>query len=600
MRARLSAAAIAAVITVLAGPPAGAQQQYDLIIRGGRVLDGTGGAERVADVAITGGRIARIGNLRNARATRVIDATGKYVTPGFIDMHSHADWAYGTREGNVALNNLTQGITTVVVGQDGRSAWRVGETIREPIALLRREGIAENAILLIGQGSVRREVMGDTNRAATPEEITRMRALVRDAMQAGAWGISTGLGYVPGRFATTEEVIAVTKEVAPFGGFYISHLRFQNDRLMESVEETIRISRETGVPVVLSHFKSSGARNFGKARAAMERIKAARDSGVKAWVDVYPWATSSDGINIDLVPDPPPQFRPELWNPALDTLLANATNGQLAALVLAGQPFIRMTTTEQWLRSRPRDELVETARRALYGAARERNTTARREIFLAELADSVRGKAMRDAIRRRLEATNGGELNVIEDAPDDRLDGKTLAQAAAILGVDLVEAAIQVDLMGAAVTNYHMSEPDVEAILSFNSFTALSTDGTVPPFGVGETHPRSYGTYPRLFGHYVKNRKVLTWPQAVRASSGLAADMIGLTDRGYLKEGQAADVVVMDPNTIGECATYAKPHCYSKGIDYLIVNGVLTLDGGKYTGAKAGQVLTRSRATASR
>lgn len=584
-------------VLLLALPIAASAQQYDVIIRRGRVLDGTGSAERVADVAIQDGRIARIGNLASATAKRTIDARGKYVTPGFIDMHSHADWAFGTREGNVALNNLTQGITTVVVGQDGRSAWRVGETIRDPMQLLRSQGMGANAILLIGQGSVRREVMGDTNRAATPQELERMRALVRDAMAAGAWGISTGLGYIPGRFSPTEEVIAVTKEVAPFGGFYISHLRYQNDRLMESVEETIRISKETGVPVVLSHFKSSGAANFGKARPAMERIRQARAEGVKAWVDVYPWSTSSDGIAIDLVPDPPPHVRPEPWPAAMDSLLARATVSELATLALNTNGFLRRTTTERWLATRPREELLSLARQGLRGVFRD--PERRRERFLAELADSVGGARMRDTIASRLRRTGGDSLNVIEEAPDERLNGKTLAQAAKILGVDLVEAAIRVDLMGAKVTNFHMSEPDVEAILSYD-FTALSTDGTVPAFGVGEPHPRSYGTYPRLIRHYVFNRKVISLPKAIRASSGLPADIMGLTDRGYLKEGQWADVVVFDPKTIGECTTYRRPHCYSKGVDVVLVNGVVTLEGGKHTGALPGQVLAKSAASNTR
>ena len=592
MRIRLFALALA--LPSLAGA-----QQYDVIIRGGRVLDGTGSAERLADVAITDGRVAKVGSLGTATAKRTIDAKGKYVTPGFIDMHSHADWALGTREGNIALNNLTQGITTVVIGQDGRSAWRVGETIREPMALWRSQGMSSNAILLIGQGSVRREVMGDTNRLATPEEIVRMRALVRDAMEGGAWGISTGLGYVPGRFAPTDEVIAVTKEIAPYNGFYISHLRNQGDRLMESVEETIRISKETGVTVVLSHFKSSGAANFGKARGAMERIKQARAEGVKAWVDVYPWSTSSDGIAIDLVPDPPIQGRPDGWPVAIDSLLSRATNAELATLALNTNSFLRLTTTERWLSARPRAELLGLARQGLRGVFRERDPQQRRERFLNELADSTGGAAMRAAIARQMQRTGGDSLNVIEEAPDPRLVGKTLGQAAKILGVDLVEAAIRVDLMGAKVTNFHMSEPDIEAILSYD-FTALSTDGTVPAFGVGEPHPRSYGTYPRLIRHYAMNRKVISLPKAIRASTGLAADIMGLTDRGYLREGQWADVVVFDPKTIGECTTYRQPHCYSKGVDVLLVNGVVTLEGGKHTLALPGQILTKPRTTSAR
>jgi len=290
-----------------------------------------------------------------------------------------------------------------VVGQDGRSAWPVGGKIQQTIGQWARRGIGLNAILLVGHGSVRREVMGDANRDPTPEELARMKALVREAMDGGAWGISTGLSYVPGRFAKTEEVIALTAEVKPYGGFYISHLRNQGDRLLESVDETIRIGRETGVTVVATHFKSSGRANFGKARAALERIDAARRAGVRIYTDVYPWATSSDGIDVDVLP----------------------------------------------------------------------------------------------------------------------------AEVYRIAG-----------------------EPDPDA-----------------------TRAR----------------------EAVRRATGLAAEIMGLEDRGLLRPGQAADIVIFDPLTIDACATYRNPHCYSRGVAYLLVNGTLAIDQGKYTGALAGRVLLRPR-----
>jgi N-acyl-D-amino-acid deacylase len=582
----------------LALPNAATAQSYDVLIRGGEVIDGTGAAPRRADVAITGGRIVRIGSMPNATARRTIDAAGKVVTPGFIDMHSHADWGFGIPELNAAKNNLTQGITTVVVGQDGRSAWRVGEKATDAMKIWREQGLSENSILLVGHGSVRREVMGNENRAPTAEELGRMRALVREAMEQGAYGISTGLGYVPGRFSTTDEVVALTKEVQPFGGFYISHLRNQGDGLIESVDETIRIGRESGVPVVLSHFKSSGYRNFGKAKAAMDRIAEARKQGVVAWVDVYPWATSSDGIDVDILPrqaytvglaEPP--------EPALASVLPTLSNEALARLMLESNNFLRLTTTEAWLAQRPREELLEGAQQALRSASMRGRESELRANLRASLADPARRDSVRGIIQRHLDNRVAGQF-MIENAPDPRVAGKPLPEAARILGLDPVDAAIELDLMGAQVTHYHMSEPDVEAILGYD-FTSISTDGTLPYFGVDIPHPRSYGSFTRLIDHYVLERKALSLPQAIRAASGLAADIIGLTDRGYLKEGQWADVLVFDPAKITTCSDFAQPHCYSSGIDHMLVNGELTLEAGKYTGALAGKIIAPAGKTRS-
>lgn len=583
-------AALVLALSLRFAAPAGAQS-YDLILRGGRVLDGTGAPERVADVAVLDGRIAAVGDLARATGGKEIDARGLYVTPGFIDMHSHADWALARPGLNVALNNLTQGITTVIVGQDGRQAWPVGGSIHRVIDDWTARGLGANAILLTGHGTVRQEVMGNEAREPTAVELEQMRARVREAMEGGAWGISTGLGYTPGRFSKTEEVIALTAEVKPYGGFYISHLRDQGDGLMASVEETIRIGEETGVTVVATHFKSAGRGNFGKAKGAMERIAAAREEGVPIWADVYPWATSSDGIDVSILPGAAYRVVAEeesatAAREALGKAVQGMSEEELVAIIRAGGGFLARQVDPGFLASLSRDRLLDLATASVRGLIEgDRDGALRAAIADPATRDSVRA-IVREALDRR-----GPDLHVIEKAPDPRIAGLNLAQAAKVMGLDVVDAAIAVALMDAQVTRYHMSEQDVEEILRW-PFTSIGTDGTVPYFGSGTPHPRSYGTYPRLIRHYVMEQGVITLPDAIHRATGLAAKIVGIRDRGVLEQGRAADIVVFDPLSIASCATYADPHCYSRGIEYLMVNGALTLEKGEYTGALAGTILT--------
>jgi N-acyl-D-aspartate/D-glutamate deacylase len=571
-------------------------QEYDLLIRNGRVLDGTGAVERAADVAVRDWRIAAIGDLGDASARRVIDAEGMYVTPGFIDIHSHADWSLSLPGLNVSLNNLTQGITTVVVGQDGRQAWPIGGDIRQTIDDWTARGLGANTILLTGSGTVRQEVMLNDDRPPTPDELEQMKALVRKAMEGGAWGISTGLSYVPGRFSETEEVIALTAEVEPYGGFYISHLRNQSDRLLESVEETIRIGRETGVPVVATHFKSAGRQNFGKAGVAMGRIAEAREEGVPIWADVYTWDTSSDGIDISIIPGSAyglaMQADEELMaaREAVVKAMRTMSEEELVAVIRGAGGFFGRLVHPDFLRSLPEETLRDLADSNVSGMIQgDRGLALRQALEKPELREQIRER-VRQAVYAR-----GPDLYVIEKAPDERIEGLNLAQAARVMGLDVVDAAIQIDLMDAQVTRIHMSEQDVEEILRW-PFVAICTDGTVPYFGDGVPHPRSYGTFTRLIQHYAIEQGVITLPDAIYRATGLAAEIIGIEDRGYLREGLAADVVVFDPFTIESCANYTNPHCYSKGIEFLVVNGELTLDEGSYTGALGGQILTPSGA----
>jgi N-acyl-D-amino-acid deacylase len=581
-----------ALVVAFQAPGLAWAQEYDLIIRNGRILDGTGAMERAADVAVMDGRIAAVGDLSAARARRIIDAEGMYVAPGFIDIHSHGDWSLSLPDLNVALNNLTQGITTVVVGQDGRQAWPIGGEIQQTIDDWSAKGLGLNAILLTGHGTVRQEVMLNDDRAPTADELEQMKARVREAMEGGAWGISTGLSYTPGRFSDTEEVIALTAEVEPYGGFYISHLRNQGDRLMESVEETIRIGRETGVPVVATHFKSAGRQNFGKAKVALERIAEARDEGVPIWVDVYPWTTSSDGIDISIVPggaygramqaDEDVRSARE----AVARAMQSMSRQELIAVIRGAGGFFGRLVDPGFLDSLPEEALLDLADSSVTGMLPgDRRLALRRALQDPKTRADVR-EMVRQAVYGR-----GPDLYVVETAPDPRIEGLNLAQAARVLGLDVVDAAIEIDLMDAQVTRFHMSDEDVEEILRW-PFAAIGTDGTIPYFGDGIPHPRSYGTFTRLIQHYVIDQGVISLPEAVYRSTGLTAEIIGIKDRGYLREGLAADIVVFDPFTIESCSNYKNPHCYSKGIEYLVINGELTLDEGSYTGTLAGQILT--------
>ncbi|MGD8868714.1 MAG: amidohydrolase family protein [Gemmatimonadales bacterium] len=589
MTRRLALLTFAAFVAL---PARGLGQEYDLIIRGGRLLDGTGAADRVADLGIRDERISAIGDLGDATARRVIDAEGMYVAPGFIDIHSHGDWSLSLPGLNVALNDLTQGITTVVVGQDGRQAWPIGGDIRQTIDDWTARGLGLNSILLTGHGTVRQEVMLNEDRAPTAEELERMKARVREAMEGGAWGISTGLSYTPGRFGDTEEVIALTAEVRPYGGFYISHLRNQSDRLMESIEETVRIGRETGVPVVATHFKSSGRQNFGKAKAAMARIAQAREDGVPIWADVYPWTTSSDGIDISIVPGvvyaEVLQADEELMaaREAVATAMGSMSKEELIAVIRGAGGFFGRLVDPEFLASLPEATLLDLANANVSGMLRgDRRLALRRALEDPEKRADIHESVARAVYER------GPDLYVVEKAPDPRLAGLNLAQAARVMGLDVVDAAIEIDLMDTQVTRFHMSDEDVEEILSW-PFVAIGTDGTIPYFGAGVPHPRSYGTFTHLIRHYVFDQGVLTLAEAIHRSTGLTAEIIGIEDRGYLREGLAADVVVFDPFTIQSCSNYTNPHCYSRGIEYLVVNGQLTLDEGSYTGVLGGRILT--------
>ncbi|HEX6317014.1 MAG TPA: D-aminoacylase [Gemmatimonadaceae bacterium] len=554
-------AAFVALVVLTAVPANGQQQRYDLIIRNGRVLDGTGNPWFPADIGVRDGRIVTVGSLAGATAPRVIDATGRYVAPGFIDIHSHADDGSSPRGGfrdadpriRSAPNLVSQGITTVVVNHDGRSPL----PISEQRALLEKNGIGTNAMLLVGHGTVRARVMGqDVQRPATPDEIARMRTLVREALQQGAVGMSAGLEYAPGRWSTTAEVVELARELPAVGGVYISHERSEGSdplwyvpsqdgpgpvTLLDAVRETIEIGEKTGARVVASHIKAKGANYWGSSAAAISLIERARDRGVDVWADQYPYPTSGTDGSTVLIP---------AW----------AVRGDVDAPAMSRAAALRRT-------------LADTA-----------------------LATLVRSDIAHEIARR------GGAPNVVVyDYTDSTLYGKTLAAIAALWTLDPVDAAIRIQLEGlpnrrggARMRGFSMHEMDMELIAK-QPWVATSTDGGIAlPEEGPSTHARFYGSFARKIRHYALDRGVISVEAAIRSSTSLPAQIMGLKDRGQIREGFAADLVVFDLATIRDKATFFAPHQHSEGVDYVFVNGVAVVDGpGKLTGALPGKVLVR-------
>jgi N-acyl-D-amino-acid deacylase len=551
------AASMAAAIAARQTP-----QPYDLLIRNGRVFDGSGNPWLPADVAIQGGRVAAMGRLDGAQAARVIDATGKYVSPGFIDIHSHADDGSSpsgglrdaARERRAAPNLVSQGITTVVVNQDGRSPWPV----TDQRALLEKHGIGVNAMLLVGHGTVRRRVMGeDVRRPATAGEIARMRELVRQALQEGAVGMSAGLEYEPGRWSTTEEVVELARELVPANGVYVSHERSEGSdplwyvpsqdgpvapTLIDAVNETIAIGEQTGARVVASHLKAKGEHYWGSSAAAVILIERARDRGVDVWADQYPYPTSGTDGNTVLVP---------AW-----ATRAPGTSGPLPGSA-AG-------------------------------------------MLKRVLGDPPTAKLLRSDIAHEIRRRGGAANIVLYEYPDPSLYGKSLAAIAKEWQTDPVEAAIRIQLEGlpdrrggARMRGFSMAEWDMEHIAK-QPWVATSTDGGIAlPSDGPATHARFYGSFTRKIRHYALDRGAIALEHAIRSATSLPARIMRLADRGEIREGMAADIVVFDLDRIRDRATFFEPHQHSEGVEHVLVNGVAVVEDGKLTGALPGRVLVR-------
>ncbi len=554
MRPRLSLLFLLSVMACDWGPAPAGGRPYDLILKGGWIVDGSGNPRYAGNVAINGDRIAAAGYLGAAQARDTIDVTGLVVAPGFIDM-------LGQSEGSVLIDNrvlskISQGITTEVTGEGGSvapltdllvmddSAWMKKYKVQEDwrdlngyFAHLARTGSAVNIATFVGATQVRLAVVGKEDRHATPEELAHMVALVDTAMEQGALGVSTALEYAPAIYAPTEEVIALAKAARRHGGVYATHMRNEGGQIDQSLDETFRIAREADIPAEIWHLKVSGRRNWGRMPHVLARIDSARAAGLDVTADQYPY-------------------------------LAGATS--LDASVPA------------WAHSGGNDSLI----------ARLRDPTIRARLR----AELLAAPQITDRFYRATEGPQGVIVFPFEDSLH-YLQGKRLSEIAAQRHRDPIETMFDLiiaDRARSGAIYFIMSEPDVRAAMQ-HWWVAVNTDasGVAPdgPFGNEGTHPRTYGSFTRILGRYVRDEKLMTLEFAVRKMTSLAAQRVGLADRGLVRPGMYADITVFDPATVIDRATFEKPHQTSVGIEYVFVNGQMVLKKGQITSARPGRGL---------
>ena len=501
-------------------------QQFDLIIRNGRVLDGTGNPWYRADIGIRGDRVAAMGSLGNATAKTVIDAADKYVTPGFIDVHSHAGGGLATEELKHAQPLLAQGLTTVFVNPDGGG----------PIDLAaqrdtyQKQRIGTNVAQFVPHGSIRREVMGMTDRDPDAGELAKMVDLSRRGMVDGGVGLSSGLYYAPGSYSKTAEVIAMAKATAPYGGVYSSHIRDEADYtigVVAAVQEVIDIAEQGGVIGVVSHMKALGPASWGLSKTLIARIDAARNRGVQVFADQYPYEASGTGLVGALMP-----------------------------------------------------------RSAQVGG---------RDAMMKRITGELRGE-IREQVKTNIARRGGADtLMISRYTANPSFEGQRLSALAAKAGVAPEEYALQMLEKGdASLVSFNMSEGDIEGIMQ-QPWTMTCTDGDLVRMGEGVPHPRAYGAFARKLKKYVRERSAIDIATAIRSMTTLPAAVFGLKDRGQLRAGAFADVLIFDVSKVNDAATYEKPHQLSEGIDDIIVNGELARRNGKFTSALAGRVLRPER-----
>lgn len=562
LRGKMGRLALSAILLVLGGiagwrvrQPRAEEPQYDLLIVDGHIVDGSGSPWFKGSVAVKDGKIADVGRLVNVTARHVIDAQRLVVAPGFIDLHSHSDFTLLV-DGN-AQSKIRQGVTTEILGEDSSAGPVLGPvapefdkglvrygltrdwtTLGEYFARVERQGISLNIASYVGSGQVRAAVLGNVDRAPTPAELARMEELVDQAMRDGAIGLSSGLIYPPNLFAETSELTALARVAARYGGIYTSHIRGEGSHWKKSVDEAIEISQMAGLPAHILHFKIDGHANWGQMAEQVKEVQAARDRGVDITADQYPYIAAMTGLEMCI----PPKFLEGTSEDVVKRLKDPRVRQQIRQAIATGLPG--------W-----EDNEVK----------------------------SVGG-------------WHGVLVASLQKPENKKYEGKRMDEVAKMMGRDPVDALL--DLLvseggSAEAIYFSMSEADVELAMK-QPWVGIGSDGSAvaPEMAfMGKPHPRFYGTFPRVLGVYVREKHVLTLPDTVRKMTSLSAAITGLSDRGLLRPGMAADITLFDPMTVRDQATFENPLQYPRDIPYVIVNGVLVIEQGQHTGAKPGRVL---------
>tara|TARA_B100000686_G_scaffold338814_1_gene411909 strand:+ start:2870 stop:4486 length:1617 start_codon:yes stop_codon:yes gene_type:complete len=508
--------------------------EVDLLIRNARVVDGTGSPWFLSDVAIADGRITEVARHLDRTAHQEIDAAGKVLAPGFIDVHTHVESSpnsAGLKELPGADNYLLDGVTTIITGNCGSSEIDVDDWATS------LKGLGLNVATLIGHNSVRREVVGLDNREPLPEEMAQMRALVKKAMQDGAVGFSTGLLYVPGTYAKTTEVVELAKVAAAHGGVYATHIREQGEKLHESITEAVTVGREANMPVQISHLKVKGRTRWGSIGTALELIESYRQNGVDVVVDTYPYDRASTNLGVNLPRWAVAGSATDISSRIDDeTMHSRIVSGMKEMLKDGGYPDYSFASVAQYLPDPSYNGRTITEINRLV----ERSSTIENEI---------------ETILEMM--VEGGHAGVTQ---------------------------------GASMIYHYMSEEDVDAILRYPN-AAVASDGSAVEFGRGQVHPRSYGTNARILAKYVREKKVLTLEDAIRRMTSLPARTFSFHDRGIIRPGMIADLVLFDPSKVIDKATFEDPHQYSEGFDVVIVNGLVAVKDGNLNDVRGGSFI---------
>lgn len=498
--------------------------EVDIIIRNGKIIDGTGNSWYYGDVAINEGRIVKIGRIKNLVAGKEIDAAGMFITPGFIDVHTHIESDEAIDP--LASNFIYDGVTSVITGNCGSSRVDL-----EPYFItLDSLHLSINVSSLIGHNDVRKAVLGTANRQATNEELNRMKLLVEQAMRAGAVGFSTGLIYIPGTYANTSEVVELAKVASAFNGVYASHIRDEADNVAIAINEAIEVGRDAKMPVHISHFKLSGQQNWGRSNETLGLVREARNNGIDVTIDQYPYTASSTSLST-LLPD---------------RILSDGDDSINARLL---RPAVRKQVALEMIAKLHRRKLKHFSYPVVAS-------------FKAD--SSYNGKSI-----EQVNQIKGRKHNVEDEA-------ETI--------MDMMQQG------GAAMVFHGMSEGDVKNIMKF-PFNMIASDAGIRIFNKGVPHPRGYGTNARVLAKYVRDENVISLEEAIRRMTSLPAQRFHLNDRGLLKEGFAADILIFDDKEVQDLSTYDRPHQYTKGFQYVLVNGKISVEKGLQSLVRSGKIL---------